>query len=221
MTDTRPIRQVTMEKSEDGRSRTVTSTTTRAVPDGVSTVTTTDPLDAVFVPSEGMFGDADFIECRAGAKVADILIGKRTEFRHIPEHNGRILYLWKQKGGKSGGRQTLGKCTKLSGMARYLSGVHEEHPADFVIWFAADHCRDGVINNYQFEALVYHELCHIEIEEKEDKEGNPTGEMQWTVVAHDAEVFHNEIATYGAWKSGLAQNRNAWEQLALNSGEKK
>ncbi len=223
MTDTRPIRSMTLSSGD--QSVTLTARTDVKVPDGVSTVTTSNPLDTVFVPTEAMFGDGDFYENRAAAKVADILISRKREFRHIPEHNGRIIYLWKAKGGKSGGRNTLGKCIKLSGLAKYLSQTDDYHddngnrvPYDFVIWTAADHCRDGFISNYQFEALIYHELTHIDIEEKEDKEGNPTGEMQWTVRGHDVEVFHNEIAEYGDWKLDLRQNRQAWEQLALKAG---
>ena len=201
MTEPTPIRTVFAGR-ESGVPTIIT-------PDGFSGFTTNDPADKFFVPPEGRFTESDFMDNPTAEKIADILMGKCREFSHLTENQANILYLWKAKGGKSGGKPTLGKTTKASGLVQYYSR------ADFILWFAADHCREMAITNYQMEALIYHELCHCDFVEELDKDGEPTGEFSWALRAHDVAIFHNEVARYGAWETSLQQNRQSWEQLAL------
>lgn len=176
-------------------------------PDGISGVLSPDPTKKVFPPSEAKFEDEDveFIRDPALDQIKNRLIAELPEFGVLQRCNVDIL--WKAKGGQSGGKLTFGKCQKLSGLALWYSGE------TFVIWIAADHVRDHAFNQYQLEALIYHELSHCgwELNEK-------TGETKWMVQAHDATVFFNEIARYGTWQQDLRILKQSYEQLALKSG---
>jgi hypothetical protein len=92
----------------------------------------------------------------------------------------------------------LGKCQRPSGLLRYFSH------SDFVIWFAANNCRDLGFTNWQMEALIFHELKHAKIED-----------MVPVIVPHDCEVFADEIKRYGLWKSDLHQVAEASAQALL------
>lgn len=118
-------------------------------------------------------------------------IGLRLVRKHFtfPE-TVAIHYLWKAKGG-SGGTETLGKCTKASGLTGFYSN------ADFIIWVAADHVDLTPLSRLQVEALLYHELCHISAEED-------GGEVALELLKHDVEAFRAEITEYGFWKEDLA-----------------
>ena len=119
-----------------------------------------------------------------------------------------IDYRWKRQGGTSGGNLIFGKCVRLSGVAKhYAKGAH------FLIWLAADHCEAYGYDDKQIEALVYHELLHVERDEDEDKDGNPI--IRYRTRGHDAEVFFDEIARYGAWSSNRARLIDVVRQLPL------
>lgn len=183
-------------------------------PDGVSTDLTIDgkdPLGKFFTPPEMDFGEEAFLPAGTIETLANWLIRSRQEFRHL--RDARISYYWKAKGGTSGGKVTLGKAQKPGGFLQWVTET------DFIIFISADHCRDMAITNFQMEALVYHELCHCGQREKLDKDGEPTGEFVFAIVAHDVTTFHNEIAHYGGWLADLRQNRNTWEQLAIKEVE--
>ncbi len=83
-----------------------------------------------------------------------------------------------------------------------------------LIWLAADHIRDHAFNQFQLEALIYHELSHCgwDLDEK-------TGETKWMVVAHDVTTFYNELTSYGTWTPELRVLRQGYEQLALGEGK--
>ena len=55
----------------------------------------------------------------------------------------------------------MGRCNRPSGLLRHFSH------ADFVIWFAANNCRDVAITRWQMEALIFHELKHAKMEDGE------------------------------------------------------
>jgi hypothetical protein len=102
-----------------------------------------------------------------------------------------VKFLWKAEGGSSGGRSTLGKCKKTSGLERFYAGC------DFIIWLAADHCRARSFGQRELEALLFHELKHIGVEVTEK------GETKYVIVPHDLEVFLAEIQAYGLWSADI------------------
>jgi hypothetical protein len=132
--------------------------------------------------------------------LVDDLINKHK----LSARNVTLDVLWKRKGGTGGGRETWGKCIKLSGPAKYYGGGTE-----FVIWIAADHLEAARITNYQLEALLYHELLHIT--EVEDEDGNAKAILR----SHEFEGFIAEIAEYGSWKSDVKRAANAFKQAPL------
>ena len=156
------------------------------------------------VPSEVEFGQSDFLDSDDIKTVAERVI--RAKLQHLDDGELLIDYRWKKKGGKSGGNAVLGKCVKLSGLARHLAlGAH------FCVWLGADYVRAMKLDDRQIEALVYHELCHIEREEPED-EDKP---VVYRSVGHDAEVFFAELREYGAWRPSLVELEQTIRQLSL------
>ena len=99
-----------------------------------------------------------------------------------------IDYFWKRKGGQRAGKGVFGKTQKPSGLLKHYSN------SDFIIWLAADHCRNAGYNRKQIEALVFHELQHVGTDEDED-----SGATSPVLVAHDFEGFVSEIREYGMW----------------------
>ena len=156
------------------------------------------------VPSEVEFGQSDFLDSDDIKTVAERVI--RAKLQHLDDGELLIDYRWKKKGGKSGGNAVLGKCVKLSGLARHLAlGAH------FCVWLGADYVRAMKLDDRQIEALVYHELCHIEREEPED-EDKP---VVYRIAGHDAEVFFAELREYGAWRPSLVELEQTIRQLSL------
>jgi len=111
--------------------------------------------------------------------------------------NASVTVLWKAKGGRSNGKNTLGKCQKASGLLGYFV------PSTFVIWLAADHLRGKT--THQIEAVLYHELKHIGL----DDNGDPC------VVAHDFTGFLSELDRYGCYLEDLAIAKAHFEQARL------
>ncbi len=119
---------------------------------------------------------------------------ERGKLRDFPqEPMPEILYLWKSKGGKSAQKGTFGKYVKLSGLPFFLS-----READFVVWLAADHVKDANYTRYQVEALLYHELLHVDANFDEDNEFKG-----FTTKSHDLEVFKDEVSDYGFWENDI------------------
>lgn len=100
-----------------------------------------------------------------------------------------MSYFWKDKGGTSQGKAVLGKCVKLSGLAKVGIG------GDFAIWLAADTARDVRLTAWQMEAAIYHELLHVGWSTESDTPG---------VVPHEFQGFLAELREYGAWHEDLA-----------------
>ena len=114
-----------------------------------------------------------------------------------------VVYLWKAAGGKSGGKNVLGKTTKLAGLARFLSGADDGVPVDFVVWLAADHL--ALRSDSGIEAVLFHELCHIGT----DDEGRPV------VRQHDWAGFAREIELFGLHTEDARTVDAAFRQLHL------
>ena len=74
---------------------------------------------------------------------------------------------------------------------------------DAVVEIAADFTRH--LAAYQLEATVYHELLHLDTNDK----GN------LVTVKHDFEGFYAEIDEYGEWRDALNYAGQRFEQLTL------
>ena len=142
----------------------------------------------------------DFVDAPDLARIADDLIAEfaEEEFRHLVDVP--IAYLWRREGGASGGLATYGKCSRLSGPARYYSQRH------FLIWAAADHCRLSEFTPQQMRALVYHELSHI---------GCDLASGKLMVVEHEFAGFYQELRRFGPWMPHLRTLGGVFEQLRL------
>jgi len=154
------------------------------------------------IPDDYQFFSQEFLNAPSIEAIASSLIGKWPEFDGLEDL--QLRYLWKKKGGAKGGILTLGKCEKVSGLSHYFS------EADFVIWIAADNCRELEITKEQMVAEVYHELKHIEIIEDEI-----TQEITYAIRPHDVEMFFDEVNRYGLWREALNGAAETFAQLRL------
>ena len=155
------------------------------------------------IPTESDFKDEhgesqDFLPGEELRKIAETLISRPS--LHLA-HLDRIpiSYLWKQKGGASHGKSTLGKCQVATGLIKHFSEV------SFVIWLAADHLGDANVSKTFVEACLYHELLHIE--ENED------GKL--VLRNHDFEGFVEELKIYGCWREDLTTAKEVFQQVGL------
>lgn len=147
---------------------------------------------AIKAPDDNQFHQ-DYIADPKLAKLARVLIENCDELSPGCEEF-RIEYLWKRTGGKSSGSVTLGKCNKISGLTLYFGKV------DFVIWLAADHCRDR--EGINFSALMFHELLHVD----QDENGQPA------LRAHEFEGFSAEIERFGIWRESMRPIAKAFQE---------
>ena len=152
------------------------------------------PPDMLF-EEEGM----DFLPASGVKEIAQRLIANYPEFDHLEETE--IAYAWKRKGGESGGKVTFGKCVKSSGLVKFFG------KNTFVIWLAADNCREYGFTAGKLEALIYHELCHAGEEEAKN------GDVKAVVTPHDVEAFASEIERYGLWTDDLVRIKPAFDSV--------
>jgi hypothetical protein len=124
---------------------------------------------------------------------------------YLPDVYGQpiqIHYLFKN----SKKSQYLGKCSKATGKWKHMV------EKDFIIecwypwWSSAD--------ENERKALLYHELRHIKLEEKEDENGDI--EINWKIRKHYVEMFPEEISLYGTWRPEIDElvkvAASWWEQ---------
>lgn len=155
-------------------------------------------------PSELRFCDAnneptiDFLDAEDLRGMAERMIDEYEELNYLRKYE--LAYLWKRDGGKSGGKNTLGKCTKASGLVKYFS------QATWVIWLTAKHVNEMLFTRKQVEASLYHELAHAALEVDEEGNGKPV------VIAHDFAGFVAEVKRFGDWMADLKDCKKAWEQ---------
>ena len=146
----------------------------------------------------------DFMAKSSLEEMASGLIGNWPELNILDDF--RIRYLWKAKGGATGGRPTLGKTVLTSGLLQFFG------ECDWVIWLAADHCRAMEFSDEHVEALLYHELLHCQVDEEADGKLGLQG--------HDFEGFYREIERYGFWTQDLATTRDSIQaRLAFDGGQ--
>ncbi len=154
------------------------------------------PCEDVFKDDEDQ--DLSFIPGADIERIADMLIGRHPELFKVIQ-NFRMVYRWRAKGGQRQGQRVLGRCQKTAGLLKEFS------KADFIIMLSGDHCRSCRLTFRQIEALVFHELCHVEANDN----------YQPRVNGHDFEAFVQEVKIYGAWKSDLQLAEAAFVQPSL------
>lgn len=143
-----------------------------------------EPDELFHVPGTDVFErEGDFAEAQGCEKIGEALIQTLDCFSSL--RNASIVYLWKRKAANKP-KLKMGRCNRPSGLLRHFSH------ADFVIWFAANNCRDVAITRWQMEALIFHELKHAKMEDGEA-----------VIVPHDWEGFADEIERYGFWKRDI------------------
>ncbi len=135
---------------------------------------------------DGQDKPLDFLDAPDLERIADEL-QEHYELKFNMWPSLHIDFRWKLKGGKRAGQATFGKCQKTSGLLKHYSD------RDFVIWLAADHCREGELTRFQVEALPFHEMLHV----------NTNDDGRAMLRGHDRELFCEEIEEYGLWEQNL------------------
>jgi hypothetical protein len=154
------------------------------------------------VPDKKQFAGKDYLEAPELKEVGDALIEHyENDFPHLLDAN--IVYLWKEKGGESGGLATLGKCIRPTGLAGYFAADEDEAAqVNYVIWAAADHLRENRASVRTVHALIFHELKHTAWQD---------GKL--IVVGHEFEGFAREIEEFGMWTNSIKRIAEACETV--------
>lgn len=150
------------------------------------------------------FAGDEFLVSHDLRVAAEEMIEEFPELNHVK--NYRVVYLWKAKGGTKGEKHRLGNCERVSGMKGFFA------KADFIIWLARDHAITLDMTSRQLEALLYHELCHVSFEVKDN------GEEVTKVAQHDVELFYDEIRRYGLWTTDLETAQETFRQARIPFG---
>lgn len=127
------------------------------------------------------------------AEIAKDLIEKEILLTNIRHSEATIIYLSSDKEKKSKGKLVLGECEKIN--SKYKWAI----PCDFTITLYEPNIVN--LSKDQLRILIFHELLHVGIEEK-------NGEEQYSVRPHDIEDFRTIIDRYG-----IDWNIPEWEAL--------
>lgn len=168
--------------------------------------TTTATRRTVYVPAELDFGDTPFIPSPDLQEMAGDLIEMHPDILgHLADVE--VAYFWKKTGGKRGGKGVFGKAIKPSGLLTAFT------TADAVIWLAADHVAEADYTPRQIEALLFHEMQHVGVEEPDPDDED--AERKIVMRPHDVELFLDDVKTYGAWDDLLREAAAAFTQAPL------
>jgi hypothetical protein len=107
---------------------------------------------------------------------------------------GKLIFRRKIK--KSKGKRILGQIKILGDLDRLISGVDFVIVVDYYFWNE---------NPEKQEALLFHELCHLFVDE--------AGIL--SAVPHDIEEFYAVTAKYGDWLGDVAPLTKAVKQYDL------
>jgi hypothetical protein len=88
----------------------------------------------------------------------------------------------------------LGKCSLATGKWKYL--IDKEFVIE--VW---EKWWEGATDS-QKEALLFHELSHIDYKDNDD------GEVTWRIKDHDVEEFNEVAKRYGDWNGELTALKN-------------
>ncbi len=154
------------------------------------------------VPTAEAFEDEFLLDDTLTAVYEQLITDYPETHGYLPQVDVKVV--WKQKGGKSQGKERLSFCAKTSGLAKFFAA------ADFVIWLAADHILEREWTDSQIRAAISHEMRHIGWEDGEDGEDGKA-----VIVGHDAELFWSEIKELGAWQEFISRTAEVFEQAGL------
>lgn len=157
------------------------------------------------MPEELAFGTQQFLDAPELEEIAVKLIYEEGgDFDHLRDVS--IGYLWKLKGGATGGKLVLAKTMSVPSLAQYYAS-EAGNEVEYVIAFSYDNLRTARFTKWQLEALMYHELCHLGWDDEHDKV---------KMVAHDFTVFNKELQRYGAWDYDITQMIRSARGLSPN-----
>lgn len=166
--------------------------------------TMTVEIPRIHIPAELEFGDDQFTPAPDLTALGQYLISTHEDvLGHLADVE--IAFFWKRTGGKKSGSPVFGKEVKPSGLITAFT------TADAVVWLASDHVSDADYSPRQVEALLFHEMQHIGVEEPEDEDG----ERKIVMRSHDIEAFYADIRKYGAWDEMLRETAAAFKQAGL------
>jgi hypothetical protein len=147
------------------------------------------------IPSENEFGNDTHLMAPELADIGMNLIEHYDDFAGLVAGGARIFYLWKKKGGKTDGMNTLARIQVPKGELGFYS------KKDYILWVAADHCY--FFNRFMVTATVFHELLHAKFDEFEGK---------LELRGHDFEGFKREVETFGYWRESIKTMAEAFEK---------
>lgn len=124
-------------------------------------------------------------------------LGDKLIATHHPEAlDAHIMYMFRSKAGKSGGKTRLASCYLASELQKAVHGYN------YIIEIAADEWDH--MEQQQREALLLHEILHIGA-----KEDEKTGAVTWGLRKHDTEEFRKVVEVYGIWTGDLEEMAKA------------
>lgn len=144
-----------------------------------------EPAASTLIPTDQQFAGKLYRDAPELANIAERLIGEHGFLSDLV--NCEVRYYWRRKTGVSKGRVKIGYCKRASDLLGHFTGC------DFIVWLSATTARDGKFTDRQIEAAVFHQLCHIETDDK----GN------FISARHDFEGFAAEVRVYGTWTEDL------------------
>lgn len=112
-----------------------------------------------------------------------------------------VEYVWRSVAQVRGGRATLGKARKLTGLPAFTAKAGPQE--FFVIELARDEWQQLTL--VQRLALVDHELCHCTV--------NEDGKL--VLLPHDLEEFNEVVRRHGLWRTDLQAFGRATEVTDL------
>ncbi len=164
------------------------------------------PDTPVRVPTDSEFEGRDRMRSRDLKNIGDAIIrAPRYGLGDLLTHEVQIEYLWVNKKKEKAGKTVWATCFKESGRARFYADC------DYSIEVYAGSLRDYTLSHWQLQALIDHELRHIDLTIDDE-----TGEVSFGVIGHDVEMFYSELKHYGLWDSSLKRAAVAFHQLTLS-----
>lgn len=148
-------------------------------------------------------------ELHPGAIAARLM--ELDEHAHLIENDIRIEYLMACGAVLKGGKQVIGTTHlptvqgRLKSLFEMLLAAYFGGMPDFLITIDLPWWNEA--SPLEREALVFHELAHIQQEITKDgepafdRDGNP----KYGLREHDVTAFNSEVARYGAWSPDLQQ----------------
>lgn len=128
---------------------------------------------------------------------SDVIDLVESVMKRYHEHleDAEIGILFRDEAPKSGSHVTFAQAKRVKDDDR-AAGL----PYDFIIWFAED--QWDRLTDAQREALVDHELCHLDMKEKD-------GILRPVMLDHDITEFNCIIERHGLWWPGAEVTREA------------